>query len=370
MSLKKNINLLEKVCSYNEWDPLEEVIVGSVKGAMRPEFEPLMNSYYPNENDKYFLSYSYSKEEVDEAESQLNNFANILAQMGIIVQRPEPIDFSKEIRTPEFSAASGNCSACPRDVLLIIGNRIIEAPMAMRSRFFEYLPYRKIIKEYFKSGAKWYAAPKPSMSDKLYISNFSVEDKIFDADTHTALTDFEPCFDAASFMRFGKDIFYQPDLVTNDFGAEWLKSIVGSEYRFHRITFKDRHPPQHLDTTLVPLREGLVMVNPERPCSNGYMKLFEDNNWKIIDAPPSVQSVEFHSPEVSNWISMNVISIDQSTVVVEENEENMIKLMEEHDFKVITCPFDKVYKFGGGFHCCTTDIRRKGQLTSYFKTLD
>lgn len=370
MILNQNDKTLKKVNSYNEWDPLEEVIVGSVKGAMKPEFEPLMNAYYLNENDKHFTSSPYDEYEIDEAESQLNQLANILIEKGIKVRRPEKIDFNKNISTPEFSVASSNCSACPRDVLLIIGDRIIEAPMAMRSRFFEYLPYRKIVKEYFTKGARWYSAPKPSMSDDLYISDFSVKDKIFDADSHTALTNFEPCFDAASFMRFGKDIFYQPDLVTNDFGVAWLKSIVGEEYRFHRIKFYDKHPPQHLDTTLVPLREGLVMVNPERPCSNGYMQLFEDNNWKIINAPPSIQSVEFHSPEVSNWISMNIISVDEETVVVEENEENMVNLLEEYDFKVITCPFDKVYKFGGGFHCCTSDIRRKGTLKSYFKTLD
>ena len=67
---------------------------------------------------------------------------------------------------------------------------------------------------------------------------------------------------------------------------------------------------------------------------------------------------------------MNIISIDEETVIVEENEENMIKLLEEYDFKVVTCAFDKVYKFGGGFHCCTSDIRRKGTLQSYFKTLE
>lgn len=94
MSLKKNINLLEKVCSYNEWDPLEEVIVGSVKGAMRPEFEPLMNSYYPNENDKYFLSYSYSKEEVDEAESQLNSIIKATFLPLLVIYNSSPLSTS------------------------------------------------------------------------------------------------------------------------------------------------------------------------------------------------------------------------------------------------------------------------------------
>ena len=56
----------------------------------------------------------------------------------------------------------------PRDILIVVGDEIIEAPMAWRSRFFEYRPYRPLLKEYFKQGAKWTTAPKPLMSDELY----------------------------------------------------------------------------------------------------------------------------------------------------------------------------------------------------------
>lgn len=50
-----------------------------------------------------------------------------------------------------------------------IGNEIIEAPMAWRSRFFEYRPFRSLIKDYFRQGGGWTAAPKPEMSDDLYV---------------------------------------------------------------------------------------------------------------------------------------------------------------------------------------------------------
>lgn len=50
-----------------------------------------------------------------------------------------------------------------------IGNEIIEAPMAWRSRFFEYRPFRSLIKDYFREGGGWTAAPKPEMSDALYV---------------------------------------------------------------------------------------------------------------------------------------------------------------------------------------------------------
>lgn len=56
----------------------------------------------------------------------------------------------------------------PRDILTVIGDEIIEAPMAWRSRFFEYRAYRSLCKEYFRAGARWTTAPKPQMSDELY----------------------------------------------------------------------------------------------------------------------------------------------------------------------------------------------------------
>lgn len=42
------------VCSFNEWDPLEEVIVGSVLGAAKMGFEPAINAYYYTDEERIF----------------------------------------------------------------------------------------------------------------------------------------------------------------------------------------------------------------------------------------------------------------------------------------------------------------------------
>lgn len=359
------------VSSYNEWDPLQEVIVGSVKGAMKMPLEPLTKALFEaslsQENIRKFQSSVFTDEEIQEAEAQLDGLATILEMQGITVKRPESINYAQKVITPAFKIKSGNCSACPRDTIMIIGNRIIEASMSFRSRYFEHLAYRKLIKDYFLKGAKWVAAPKPSMFDDLYVSNYSLDDSPFDAVEHNALTEFEPSFDAASFVRFGRDIFYQLDLVTNQFAVKWLESELGNDFKFHKIKFHNKLIPTHIDTTLIPIRPGLLLVNPERPCIDGSLDFFKKNNWKVIDGLPSINKSKVHSPSVSNWISMNFLSIDEETVIVEEKEEPMIKLLESLDCKVITCPFDKVYKFGGGVHCCTVDIRRNGTLQSYFR---
>ena len=112
----------------------------------------------------------------------------------------------------------------------MIGNEIIEAPMAWRSRFFEYRAYRPLIKEYFKQGAKWTTAPKPQMADQLYDFKYPI-DNVMDRHKLAAkgkfvTTEFEPCFDAADFIRAGRDIFVQRSQVSIIMSALKVEGLI------------------------------------------------------------------------------------------------------------------------------------------------
>ncbi|HTD23369.1 MAG TPA: hypothetical protein VK738_11990 [Terriglobales bacterium] len=358
------------VNSWNEWDPLQEVIVGSARGAADIGFEPALSPYFqPDSPGRKFRGQPVHPSVVDDAERQLDNFANILDRLGITVRRLDPVEHSIPVKTPDWEIACGHATACPRDLLLIIGNEIIEAPMAQRARYFEFRAYRSLLKNYFARGARWTTAPKPLMSDALYHERSQGQSEAaFDFASGPLLTEFEPAFDAACFTRCGRDIFWQPDLVSNEFGAEWLRRHLGSAFRIHRTTFREP-TPTHIDTTLVPVRPGLALINPERPCTNGSLNLFTANGWQLVTAPPSVRTGRSPARDVSNWISMNILMLDERTAVVEEAEKPMMDLMRSLKCEVIPCPFDRVYPFGGGFHCCTADIRRDGTLQSYFPSL-
>ncbi len=355
------------VNSWNEWDPLREVIVGSARGAADMGFEPALSPYFPLESPgRSFRGQPVHPAVVEDAERQLDHFANLLERRGITVRRPDPVDHSIPIKTPDWEISGGHATACPRDLLLVVGNEIIEAPMAQRARYFEFRAYRSLLKDYFACGARWTAAPKALMSDMLYREHGQ---STFDFASGPLLTEFEPAFDAACFARCGRDIFWQPDLVSNDLGAEWLRRHLGPDFRIHRITFREP-TPTHIDTTLVPVRPGVVLANPERPCTNGALDLFTANGWQIVPAPSSIRTGRAPARDVSNWISMNILMLDEHTVVVEQAETPMMELMRSLKCEVIPCPFDRVYPFGGGFHCCTADIRREGTLQSYFPSLD
>lgn len=147
--LAAGVNANSPVMSWNEWDPLEEVIVGRAENAIVP---PLTHEVKAN-TYQYWWDY-YEKnankpfggvEHIKKAVREMDEFCKILELEGVTVQRPEIIDWSKPIKTPHFEA-QGLYAAMPRDILMCVGDEIIEAPMAWRSRFFEYQAYRPLIK--------------------------------------------------------------------------------------------------------------------------------------------------------------------------------------------------------------------------------
>lgn len=361
-SIKKKSTLLPIVNSFNEWDPLEEVIVGILAGASVPPWHITLKATMPREQWEFFHKFGgkpFPQEQIDAANKELNEFVHILESEGVIVRRPDFVEHSRPYLTPDWKSAGGLYAAMPRDVLLVIGDELIEAPMAWRSRYFEINSYRSLIKYYFMKGAKWTAVPKPQLSDDLYDYNYV--DPKEDQEVKYVITEFEPTFDAADFIRCGKDIFVQKSHCTNSFGINWLRRSLGDKYTIHEIEVEDKHP-MHIDATFMPLAPGKLLVNPER--INKIPKMFK--RWEILHAPPPCISNKHTLYMSSNWLSINVLMIDEKRVIVEKHEESLIKALKEWGFKTIVCNFRNFNTFGGSFHCATLDIRRRGVLQSYF----
>ncbi|ETW09414.1 hypothetical protein H310_00023 [Aphanomyces invadans] len=369
------------VNSHNEWDPLEEVIVGRIEGSTIPEWHVSGKAVWPSRYWDMYKTQAGQPFPVDlmkAAATELDYLAHVLEGEGVKVRRPEfnPDDFKTPVQTPDFKSLGGLYAAMPRDVLIVVGNEIIEAPMAWRSRYFEFRPYRPLLKEYFHQGAKWTAAPKPQMSDALYNEDWEPAS----GDFNSVVTEFEPTFDAAEFTRMGRDLFTQQSQVTNKFGIEWMRRHLGDEYRIHVLDFKDRNA-MHIDGTFVPLMEGKILANPYRPCVTGKpvkTYTYKDKEyeyrlpemfkgWEVFVAPtpelPPTHPLFFTSP----WTATcNVLVVRPGVVIVEAHEKPAQKLFKEWGFNVIPVPFRNFMPFGGSFHCATCDVRRTGTLQSYF----
>jgi glycine amidinotransferase len=353
------------VQAFNEWDPLEEVVVGVVEGATVPPWDSVTQATMPEHAAWFFQKHagqSFPKDMIENAARELDGLENTLRSLGVIVRRPEPVDFSIEYSTPWWKS-KGLYAAMPRDVMLTVGDMMIEAPMAWRTRYFESQAYHKLLVEYFNRGAKWLSAPRSAMRDDFYDKNYDSEKPYINGKKQFPITNNEIAFDAADFVRFGKDILVQKSHVTNDIGIEWVRRHIGSEYTVHEVEFDDPHP-MHIDTTIVPLAPGKLLINPSWVDENRLPALFK--SWEILKAPPPSKPFDSALYFSSDWLSINFLSVDEKHIIVEENEDSLIKALKEWGFDPVPIPFRHFYPFGGSVHCATWDVRRKGTLESYF----
>ena len=362
--------------SWNEWDPLKHVIVGRADGAVVQAPEIAVQRDWPEHGFPLGSSGPIPQHMVDAANYQLDNLANVLRKRGVRVDRPAPLDFSQTVMTPDWVQESMFGCMPPRDVLLVIGNEILEATMSFRSRWFEYLCYRPLIEHYFHAdqNMKWEAAPKPRLTEKSYKPGFWNEYRSLPLDERLnrvrqndlLLTETEPLFDAADISRFGKDLFIQLSLVTNRSGVQWLRKHF-PDHRIHEVIF-DEDGPFHIDATWVPLRPGLVLHNGERAASPELVKFFHKNDWDVVEGAAPARTKANLPPLCfcSQWLSMNMLSLDPDTVIVEETEAAQMELLYHLGFDVIPVPFWDVSPLGGGLHCSTIDVFREGTLEDYF----
>jgi len=369
------------VNSWNEWDPLEEIIVGIPDLACIPADEPAFRAKMDKATVNQYIPGLKTKESIEKATRQLDNFVNILKNHQVTIRRPDSIDFTKEVKTNDFSVPCQYDTSNPRDVLITIGNQIYEAPMSWRSRFFEYTAYKTILKDYMRqdSNFKWVIGPKPTMKDELYNLNYPWkydENRIeYIKNYNYVTTEFEPIFDAADITRFGKDIMIQHSFTTNLMGIDWFKRSLGPEYRVHTLHFPNDLTPFHMDATFVPIkppadgRPGIILSSPDRALANNEKHIF-DGSWDILSAPIPDHETSTPLSLCSKWLSINCLMINPDTIIMEESEKKTIKFVEDQGIKVIPCAFRDVYEFGGSFHCTTCDVRRRGDKQSYFPNLD
>ena len=352
-----------KISTHNHWDPLEEIIVGRADNARVPTVDSsTMSMCYTNHNIEKIrpLEGQYPQSLIDEANEDIEQLVTVLKQAHVKVHRPKALDHSVEYSTPEWKT-TGWYTWCPRDLLLPFDNLMIETPSPMRARYFETRAYHDIMLEAVKDGVEWIAAPKPILSDNSY--------QFEEIKNTPSLINLEPVFDAPNCVRLGEDILFQISNTGNHLGLQWLKNVL--EHRGYRV-----HPAEHIysyghfDSTIIPLRPGLVLLNSTRVTPDNCPKLFD--KWDKIyfkDVAPIVPTTSGPgsiSP-CSPYIGMNILSIDPNTICIGNTQTALIRELEKHKITCIPLPMRHAATLSGGFHCATLDLRRKGTLEDYFQ---
>ena len=335
-----------RVSSNNEWGKLRSIVVGTA-----------INAHFPTKDSIYTSSTAgggwretpppsgmVPEQIIEETEEDLDLLIHTLDRFAVSVYRPNTVDFTKTVSTTDWET-DGQYAYCPRDTHLVIGDLVIEAPMASRARQHEAILLDSIKRQAIQDGARWISAPRPRLLDSENIFNNEFK-----------LTESEPVFDAANICRLGKDLLYLVSSSGNRIGAQWLQNILGNEYKVHIC---DMYNSSHIDSTIVPIAEGTVLLNANRVNEGNVPSVFK--GWdKIYIKEEDIIPRDFHEyPYASSWIGINMLAINQNTVIVDEVQTNIINILEKKNFTVAPVPLRHSRTLGGGFHCVTLDLERE-----------
>lgn len=341
--------------SFDDFTKLRAIVVGSPQGANHPEIDISFENFFRPPNDMAVRNQAIGpipKAVVDEIEEDITGLLHALGEFGVEVHRPLPWDSARPIRTP-FWSCSQLYSLMPRDSLLVFGDLAIEVPSPTRSRYFEAFPFRPLLASYVEKGAHYIAAPKPMLTEASFEND--------------ALSECEPLFDAANCIRLGCDVFVDINRSANRRGMEWLQGTLnyfsGGKVRVHAMSIGN----DHADVTLIPLRPGVVLIDPLRVNKNNLPKQFATWEQVAVEEVTPTRNYGLSYPLGSNdGIGRNVLMLDMNTVIVDNMQVPLIRELERRRFTVIPLRYRHGRTLGGSWHCITLDTHREGGLISYF----
>lgn len=307
--------IVDKIHSDNEWEQLQRVIVGTADYANWPTNDTVFADQikYSRWQETDFKFGPVDQTIIDRANQSLDRFANLLTGLGVEVTRPAERNYQQ---LGQFYGY------CPRDTVLIIGDRIIRAPTLFPSRSYEWETLKHTWNGY----------------------------------TITVPDDPAAMFDAANICRLNRDILYLVSPTGNLAGARWLQDFLGKEYRVHIL--ENIYNGVHIDSTISPVREGLVVLNASRINNNNLPVVFKDWDKIWIQEDELVAQPFEHYPYASNWIGLNFLMVNERLAIVDPKQKILQFKLNASGIETIGVDLTESRTLGGGHHCCTLDLLR------------
>jgi N-dimethylarginine dimethylaminohydrolase len=302
--------------SCNEWDSLEAIVVGEASMANWPMTDPVFAREMKESTWKETTPPSgpVPQHIVDQTNRELDTLCEALLRYGATVYRPRPMDFVEH---------KGLHNYCPRDRLLIAGDTVVDCNMMYPCRNQEIKNYYRLL-----------------------------------ADAKNIITmprDQDMVLDAANICRLGDTWLFLESASGNMKAHEWLQR----KFRNVKIELCNFYSGVHIDSTITPLREGLVMLNASRVNPQNCPRAFD--HWeKIWITDEMIVPQDFYQfPYASKWIGMNMLVLDPETVIIDAAQTQLITILKSKGIDSIPLTLTHSRTLGGGFHCVTLDTRRQ-----------
>ena len=199
---------------------------------------------------------------------------------------------------------------------------------------------------------------------------------------------------SASMTRVGKDLFFSPMNIINDFNKDifskkWEKLFPN--YNIHAVT---KHG--HSDGAFCPVKPGLII---SLKGVQNYKETFPD--WEVVHLPgqswakvkpflelksrnrgkwwiPGEENNDELTDYVEKWLSdwvtyveetvfdVNMLVIDEHNVICNNYNKQVFDAFERHGITPHIINFRHRYFWDGGLHCITSDIAREGEQKNLF----
>jgi len=379
--------------SRNEWSSLKAAIVGTMDSYSPPiwswDMSPL---FYDRLEQAVEISMSALPAwYVDEAAEDLQGLADLLETAGVSVHRPTVPDGVGPVVT-EFHMSFGADYYNMRDMQFVYGRALVNCQPPNPARIGEH----GRLSDFFNGLCRQYGlqhvlldAPvlqfdprRPLLHDGQHLHEYEetrhMELGGIPENVWHRLSEDEPLFDAANLIRMDDTILYLVSSTGNRRAVNSLEPVVGLEVQFD-VT--EAYRSSHLDSTILPLRKDLVLVNSARVSPENLPTSLADSEIIYFDqvAPLPVQEAEFHknvrlphaarlehlgfesvlSEMSSPWAGLNVLSVSPELVFVDARQAALISELESRGMTVQPVRLRHPYSMLGGLHCTTLDLWRE-----------
>jgi scyllo-inosamine-4-phosphate amidinotransferase 1 len=302
------------ISTSNEWGQLRRVVVGDATWANWP----VNDTVYRQEAQNSLWTETPAPVGpvpqwiIDETNEDLAQLCAVLTQHGAEVVRPTARNFQKH---------DGLYNYCPRDRFLIWGNTVVDPVMMYPCRDQEYECYTDILED----------------ANRIIHMPRNGENMVLDA---------------ANVLRLGNSMLMLESASGNRAAYDWMCD----HFPAVPIELCNFYSGVHIDSTVVALREGLVLLNGSRVNDANCPRVFDD--WEKIYVTDVAAQNFYQYPYASKWIGLNMLSINPETVIVDAAQTDLIRTLEQRNFTVIPLTLRHSRTLGGGFHCVTLDLVR------------
>lgn len=379
--------------SYNSYDPLKAVLIGSA---------------YPVD---FFADHPDTKvadalcKVNDETREDLDNMQKMFEERGIKVHRmtdqcvgdgrtwtsvKEIMDYRGWIPRPIMA---------PRDEYMVLGKNLIACtPKSCRYMPTEFYDYEDVLtpSRQHKVPWGWSDEHDDTESNPWWFGHFG----------NNNIRDVEARITGPSVVRTGRDLLVDvarsiPDSAFT-FATKWIQKyneVFGENFRAHRCEFG-----RHSDGLMNILRPGLVissagMENYEltypgwdvayiKKPHNEYIRKFTELKFNARTELDGLRMMKYwvvgeegnqalhefidlwFNENVGNCFEtnfdVNVLSLDHNTVVSSGKNSEAEAELKRFGIETIVAPVRHRWFWDGGLHCCTVDLVREGDCEDYF----